>query len=79
LCTTITGVDGFEYTASIERIKAPHGLHSLAIYSTWDQTKEPAAERRVVQLNLDADGLRALRELIDGALAEVLQWTAAAS
>jgi len=29
------------------------------------------AERRVVQLNLDTDGLRALRDLIDASLLEV--------
>lgn len=67
--STITRVGGFEYTASIERITAPRGLYSLAIYSTCDQAKAPAAERRVVQLNLDADGLRALRDLLDAALA----------
>lgn len=66
--TIITRVRGVEYIASIERIKAPRGLHSLSIYSTWDQAKAPAAERRVVQLNLDAGGLRALRALIDDAL-----------
>jgi hypothetical protein len=67
--TTITRVGGLEYAASIERIKAPQELHSLAIYRTWDQAKAQPAERRVVQLNLDTDGLRALRGLIDDALA----------
>jgi hypothetical protein len=69
--STITRVGGFEYTASIEPVRAPQGLYSLAIYSTWDQAKVPGAERRVMQLNLDADGLRALRELIDDALGGV--------
>jgi len=66
--STITRVGGFQYTATIERVDAPLGLHSLAIYSAWDQAKAPAAERRLVQLNLDDVGLRALRRLIDDAL-----------
>jgi len=66
--TFISRTGGLQYTASIERLDAPRGLHSFAISSTWDQAKTPTAERRVVQLNLDADGLRALRDLIDGSL-----------
>jgi hypothetical protein len=66
----ITRVGGFQYIATIECVHAPQRLFSLALHTVWDQAKASAAGRRVVQLNLDTDGLRALRELIDSALAE---------
>jgi hypothetical protein len=64
----IARVRGFEYIAEIKPIAAPAGCFSLAVYSTWDQGKAPATERRVAQLNLTAEGLGALRELVDASL-----------
>jgi hypothetical protein len=69
--STIARVGGFEYVARIEPIGAPTEMFSLSILSTWSLAKVLGAEQRALQLNLDADGLRAMRRLIDGALRSV--------
>jgi hypothetical protein len=50
-------------------MSAPAGATSIAIFTTWDQARRPHDARRVLQLNLDEHGLRALRDLVDDALA----------
>ena len=68
--STIACVSGYAYIVEIEPIRPMSGCLSLALYSVWDQAKGPTAERRVAQLNLDAKGLRDLRDLIDASLAQ---------
>ena len=63
--STLYREHGFAYAAELRPLAAPAGVFSLTVYSTWDHAKQPDAERRVLQLNLDAHGLAALRGLID--------------
>ena len=61
-------VDGFRYVASITPLARPAGRFSLEISSTWARARRPDEPRRVLQLDLDADGLRALHALTAAAL-----------
>ena len=66
--STLYREHGFAYLADLRPLAAPLGVFSLTVCSSWNQAKQPDAERRVLQLNLDAHGLAALRNLIDSVL-----------
>ena len=60
----IAGSTGFQYRAEIQRLHTPAGTFSLSILTTFEGAKDPQAERRVFQVTTDADGLRALADLV---------------
>lgn len=64
----IVATEAFRYTAEICRLEVPAGDFSFKITSTWLCAKDPTAERTTLQLTLDAEGLRALRGIIDAEL-----------
>ncbi len=59
----------FSYSAGIEPIQTLPDAYSLTITSRLRSAKNPLAEHVQLQMNLDRNGLIALRKLIDGALA----------
>lgn len=61
----IVATEAFRYTAEIRKLEVPAGDFSFKITSTWLCAKNPTAERTTLQITLDAQGLRALRDLID--------------
>lgn len=69
--TTLARTGGYTIAAEATPMSAPAGATSIAIFTTWDQARRPHEARRVLQLNLDEHGLRALRDLVDDALAGV--------
>mgnify|MGYP003383263332 CR=1 FL=1 len=61
----IVATEAFRYTVEIHKLALLAGSYSFAITSTWLGAKDPTAERTAIQITLDADGLMALRELIN--------------
>ena len=61
----IVATEAFRYTAEIRKLAVPAGSYSFVITTTWLGAKDPLAEHTAVQLTLDAEGLTALRDLID--------------
>ena len=61
----IVAAEAFRYTVEVRPLAVPAGIYSFAITSTWLGAKDPTAERTAIQITLDADGLMALRELIN--------------
>ena len=61
----IVTTEDFCYTAEIRKLAVPAGSYSFAITTTWHGAKNATAEQTAVQITLDADGLMALRDLID--------------
>ena len=62
----------FTYTAEVRKLDRADCGYSFSIASTWPGARDPTAQRTVVQLTLDAQGLLALRDLIS---AEVPTWS----
>jgi hypothetical protein len=67
--TIIAGNPGFDYIADIRRLQVPAGTYAVSVYTRWSGAKDPAQQRCVLQLTTDADGLKALRALIDAGVA----------
>ena len=65
----ILATEAFTYTAEVRPIAAQAGAYSFSVSSKWAGAKDPNAQQVAVQMTLDAAGLRALRDLIDAALA----------
>ena len=61
----IVATEDFRYTAEIRKLAVPTGSYSFVITTTWLGAKDPTAEHTAVQVTLDADGLTALRDIID--------------
>ncbi len=64
----IVTTEAFRYTVEVQKLMIPAGGYSFAITSTWLGAKDPTAEHTAVQMTLDAEGLTALRDLIDAEL-----------
>jgi hypothetical protein len=64
----IVAAEAFRYTVEVQKLQAPAASYSFAITSTWLGAKDPTAEHTAVQMTLDAEGLTALRDLIDAEL-----------
>jgi hypothetical protein len=65
LACTVSETGGFRYFARLAPVASPAGVLSFTLWTTWRDAKDPDAERRVVQLHLDADALERLRGLLD--------------
>jgi hypothetical protein len=63
--TIIAGNPGFDYIADIRRLQVPAGTYAFSVHTRWSGAKDPAQQRCVLQLSTDANGLKALRALID--------------
>ncbi len=61
----IVATEAFRYTVEIRKLAVPAGSYSFVITSTWHGAKEPTAEHAALQITVDADGLMALRDLIN--------------
>lgn len=61
----IVATEAFQYTAEIRKLTRPDSTYSFSITSTWLGAKDPTAKRTVLQITLDAQGLLALRDLIE--------------
>ena len=64
----IVATEAFRYTVDVHRLAMPAGSYSFAITSTWLGAKDPTLEHTVLQMTLDAEGLMALRDLLDAEL-----------
>lgn len=62
---TVSETGGFRYIARLAPVASPRGTLSFTLSTTWRDAKDPDAERRVLQLDLDADALDRLRALLD--------------
>ena len=65
---SIVATEAFRYTAEICKLAVPADRYGFAITSTWLGAKDPTAEHTAVQITLNAEGLVALRKLIDAAV-----------
>lgn len=65
LACTVSETGGFRYIARLAPVASPRGTLSFTLWTTWRDAKAPEAERRVVQLDLDAEALGRLRALLD--------------
>jgi hypothetical protein len=65
LARTVSETDGYRYIARLAAVASPRGTLSFTLWTTWRDAKAPDAERRVVQLDLDAEALARLRALLD--------------
>jgi hypothetical protein len=63
LVRTVSETGGFRYIARLAPVASPRGTLSFTLSSVWRDAKDPDAERRVVQLDLDAAAVRRLGEL----------------
>jgi hypothetical protein len=63
LTCTVSETAGFRYIARLAPVASPPGTISFTLSSVWRNARDPDAEQRVVQLNLDADAVRRLGEL----------------
>jgi hypothetical protein len=61
----IVATQAFRYTAEIRKLERPDCGYSFSITSTWLGAKDPTAEHTAIQLTVGAQGLLALRDLID--------------
>jgi hypothetical protein len=59
----------FVYIADLDPVSAPAGHYSLLLSTIWRHAKNPQAEHVRLDLVIDRDGLLALRQLIDQAVA----------
>lgn len=66
--THISLSQDFTCTAEVRPLEALPGRYHFELRSKWSGAKDPVAEQRMVQLTLDAQALRALRDLIDKAV-----------
>lgn len=64
---------GFKYTATLDHVDATPGSYALTISTTYDQARQPTEARTAFKLTLGAEGLQALRALIDDQLNETNQ------
>lgn len=65
LARTVSETDGYRCIARLAPVASPSGTLSFTLWTTWRDAKAPDAERRVVQLDLDAEALDRLRALLD--------------
>ena len=65
LACTVSETGGFRCIARLAPVASPRGTLSFTLWTTWRDAKDPHAERRVVQLDLDAEALARLRALLD--------------
>jgi hypothetical protein len=63
--TIIAGNPGIDYIADIRRLQVPAGTYAFSVHTFWSGAKDSAQQRCVLQLSTDANGLKALRALID--------------
>ena len=63
--TSIAQSKDFSYLADVRPVSALPGKYSIEFRSQWGGAKDPTAERLLLQLTLDRQGLVALRDLID--------------
>jgi hypothetical protein len=63
LVRTVSETGGFRYVARLAPVASPRGTLSFTVCSVWSDAKDPEAERRVVQLDLDAAAVRRLGKL----------------
>lgn len=61
----VVTTEDFRYAAEIRRLAVPAGSCSFVITTAWLGAKDPLAEHTAVQMTLDAEGLMALRGVID--------------
>ena len=61
----IVATEAFRYTAEIRKLDRADCGYNFRIASTWLGAKNPAAEQTTLQITLDAQGLLALRDLIN--------------
>lgn len=73
LACTVSETGGFRYVARLAPVASPRGLLSLTLWTTWRDAKAPHEERRVLQLDLDAEGLGRLRAMLDDGAALALR------
>ena len=62
--TCIASSVDFSYEAELKPIEALPGQYNLEILSTWQGAKDGRANRRVLQICLDAAGVDALRSIL---------------
>jgi hypothetical protein len=63
LARTVSETGGFRYVARLAPVASPRGTLSFTLSTVWRDARDPDAERRVVQMDLDADAVRRLGEL----------------
>lgn len=63
--TTLSKSNDFTYIVELRQLERPAGAYSLAVKTVWAAAKDPSAERTVLQITLDRDGLIAMRDLIN--------------
>ncbi len=68
--TDIVTAGGFRLSAKLTRVELPGDQYSLSFATTWAEAKDPSDPRQVFQLTSDRQGLQALRDLLDHALAD---------
>jgi hypothetical protein len=68
--SVISEFAGFKYTATLDHVEATPGAYALTISTTYDQARQPAEARTALKLTLGAEGLQALRAVIDDQLNE---------
>jgi hypothetical protein len=61
----IVATEAFRYTAEIRKLDRPDCGYSFSIASTWLGAKDPTAMQPVLQITPHAEGLLALRDLIE--------------
>jgi hypothetical protein len=71
LACTVSETGGFRYVARLSPVASPRGTLSFTLSTTWADARDPDAERRVVQLDLDAAAVRRLGELFRDGLSQL--------
>lgn len=68
LACTVSETGGFRYIARLAPVASPRGTVSFTLSTVWRDAKDPDAERRVLQLDLDSDAVRRLEDLFRNGL-----------
>lgn len=71
LACTVSETAGFRYIARLASVPHPRHTLSLTVSSTWSSARDPHAEQRALQLDLDVDALRRLHALLGEGLARL--------
>lgn len=71
LACTVSETAGFRYTARLAPVAHPRHTLSLTVSSIWYGARDPHAEQRALQLDLDLHALRRLHALLGDGLARL--------
>ena len=61
----IVKASDFAYIAELRKLEAPVDSYSLSFKTTWAGAKDPEGEHTVMQVTVNAEGLKTLRDIID--------------